>query len=288
MELPLIIINVQRGGPSTGLPTKTEQSDFNIALFGRHGECPIPVIAARSPGDCFYTAIEAARIAIKFMTPVILLSDGYLANGSEPWKVPQFEDLEKILVTHPTHKNNGEPFLPYARDEHLARPWALPGTPGLEHRVGGLEKDFLTGDVSYDPLNHERMVEVRAQKVSKITEVIPPTEILGDESGGLLVIGWGGTYGSITTAVLDCRKEGLQVSAVHLRYLNPLPSDLGEIAGRFDRTLMPEWNCGQLRRHLQGVYVREFEGLNKVQGKPFLVSEIMEKIHNMIGERVSV
>ncbi len=288
MELPLVIINVQRGGPSTGLPTKTEQSDLLMALYGRHGECPMPVIAAQSPGDCFYTAIEASRIALRFMTPVLLLSDGYLANGSEPWKVPKFEDLERIEVVHATEKNAGDEFFPYKRDENLARPWALPGTPGLEHRLGGLEKEDGSGNVCYTPANHQRMTDLRAQKVANIQKLIPPTQILGPESGDLLVVGWGGTYGSITTAVLQCQKEGLSVSAIHLRYLNPLPPDLDEILGRFDRIVVPELNTGQLRFYLQGTYLRELEGLNKVEGKPFLVSEICKKIRSMIGEKVPV
>ncbi|MCZ6652521.1 MAG: 2-oxoacid:acceptor oxidoreductase subunit alpha [Planctomycetota bacterium] len=286
MELPLVIINVQRGGPSTGLPTKTEQSDLLMALYGRHGECPMPVIAAQSPGDCFYTAIEASRIALRFMTPVLLLSDGYLANGSEPWKVPKFEELQRIEVVHATEKNAGDEFFPYQRDENLVRPWALPGTPGLEHRLGGLEKEDGSGNVCYTPANHQRMTDLRAQKVANIQKLIPPTEILGSESGDLLVVGWGGTYGSITTAVRRCREEGLPVSAVHLRYLNPLPPDLGEILGRFDRIVVPELNTGQLRFYLQGTYLRDLEGLNKVQGKPFLVSEICKKIRSMIGEKV--
>lgn len=288
LELPLVIIDVQRGGPSTGLPTKTEQSDLLIALFGRHGECPLPVVAAQSPGDCFYAAIDAARIAISFMTPVILLTDGYLANGSEPWKIPTFESLAKIRVVHPREKNDGDRFLPYLRDANLVRPWALPGTPGLEHRVGGLEKQDGTGNVSYDPANHQHMTDVRAQKVANVAQVIPPTRIMGEPEGELLIIGWGGTYGSITTAVQSCHRQGLSVSAVHLRYLNPLPPDLSEIMERFDRILVPELNMGQLRLRLQAAYCRELEGLNKVQGKPFLVSEIISKIHQLVGERVTV
>ncbi len=288
MELPVIIIDVQRGGPSTGLPTKTEQSDLFIALHGRHGECPVPIIAAKSPGDCFYTAIEASKIAMRYMTPVILMSDGYLANGSEPWKIPRFDDLERIPVVHLTEKNNGDDFLPYKRDENLSRPWALPGTPGLEHRLGGLEKEDRTGKVCYDPANHQHMTNIRAQKVRNVGKMIPPTQITGDDKGELLVIGWGGTYGSITTAVQSCQRQSLSVSAVHLRYLNPLPGDLGEIMSRFERILVPELNMGQLRTHLQAEYLREMEGLNKVQGKPFLVSEISNKISKMIGQRVSV
>lgn len=288
LELPLVIVNVQRGGPSTGLPTKTEQSDLFIALFGRHGDCPLPVIAAQSPGDCFYAAIEASRIALRYMTPVILLSDGYLASGSEPWKVPKFEDFKEIIVEHPTEKNGDTDFLPYKRDEHLARPWALPGTPGLEHRVGGLEKEDGGGNVCYEPHNHQRMTNLRAQKVANVCEMIPPTQVHGPDKGDLLVIGWGGTYGSITTAVQACQQDDLSVSAVHLRYLNPLPGDLGEIIGRFDQILIPELNTGQLRPYLQATYLRRLEGLNKVQGKPFLVGEITDKIRQLIGERVSV
>lgn len=288
MELPLVIVDVQRGGPSTGLPTKTEQSDLFIALYGRHGDCPLPVIAARSPGDCFYAAIEASRIALRYMTPVILLTDGYLANGSEPWKVPKFEDFKEIDVVHPTGRNGDTDFLPYKRDEHLARPWALPGTPGLEHRLGGLEKEDVGGNVCYDPDNHQRMTNLRAQKVANVREMIPPTQVQGPDKGDLLVIGWGGTYGSITTAVQACQQDDLSVSAVHLRHMNPLPGDLGEIIGRFDQILIPELNTGQLRPYLQATYLRRLEGLNKVQGKPFLVGEISNKIRQLIGERVSV
>ncbi len=288
MELPLVIIDVQRGGPSTGLPTKTEQSDLNIALYGRHGESPQPVIAARSPGDCFYAALEAARIALQYMTPVILLTDGYLANGSEPWKIPRFADLTPFPVIHPTAPNDGDRFLPYERDQRLSRPWAIPGTPGLEHRLGGLEKQHRTGNVSYDPDNHHFMTETRARKVANISRELPPTPILGDASGELLVIGWGGTYGSITTAVQMCQRQGLPVSAIHLRYLNPLPDDLEEIVGRFERVLVPELNMGQLRTYLQSKLCRELEGLNKVAGKPFLVTEITGRISEMIKEKVTV
>jgi len=288
MELPMVIINVQRGGPSTGLPTKTEQSDLFIALYGRHGECPLPIVSARSPGDCFYMAIEAARIAIRYMTPVILMTDGYLANGSEPWRVPVFENLSKIPVTHATQKNHGDSYWPYQRDDMLARPWALPGTPGLEHRLGGLEKEDGSGEVCYTPENHQHMTEVRAQKTANVQAMIPATDILGRDKGELLVIGWGGTYGAITTAVRQCHERGLSVSAIHLRYLNPLPADLMDIMGRFDRVLVPELNTGQLRTYLQGRYVRPLEGLNKVEGKPFLVSEIVCKISELVSERVKV
>ncbi|MCG3137735.1 MAG: 2-oxoglutarate oxidoreductase subunit KorA [Phycisphaerae bacterium] len=288
MELPLIIVDVQRGGPSTGLPTKTEQADLLMALFGRHGESPMPVIAARSPSDCYYAAIEASRIAVKYMTPVMLLTDGYLANGSEPWRVPHYADLPGIEIQHPLEKNSVDGYMPYKRDKNLSRPWALPGTPGLEHRVGGLEKADVHGNVSYDPDNHQHMINTRAQKVANVAQDIPPTEILGDAEGDLLIIGWGGTYGSITTAVEQCRSKGFKVSAVHLRYLNPLPPDLGEILRRFDRVLVPELNRGQLRLLLRAMYLVDAEGLNKVKGKPFLVSEIVEKIESMVRQEVSV
>ena len=246
------------------------------------------MIAAKSPGDCFDTAIEAAQIAMRFMTPVILLSDGYLANGSEPWKIPIFENLPKIPVLHPTNENRDDGFQPYRRNEELARPWALPGTPGLEHRLGGLEKEDVTGNVCYDPANHQRMTNLRAQKVANVSHLIPPTQFRGAESGDLLVIGWGGTFGSISTAIDRCRRDGLSVSSIHLRYLNPLPPDLGDILHRFDRILIPELNSGQLRAYLNATYLCATEGLNKVQGKPFLVSEICAKIREMIGEKVPV
>lgn len=288
MELPMVVINVQRGGPSTGLPTKTEQSDLNIALYGRHGECPMPVIAAKSPGDCFDTAIEAVRIAVKYMTPVILLSDGYLTNGSEPWKIPKFDTLEEIKVAHPKADNGQVGFLPYKRDDNLARPWALPGTPGLEHRLGGLEKEDITGDVCYDPDNHQHMTDIRAQKVAGIAQDIPPTEISGDSQGELLVVGWGGTYGAITQAVQACQANGMPVSSIHLRHLNPLPDDLGSILDSFDKILIPEINTGQLRMLLRAKYLLDIQGLNKVKGKPFLTKEIVDKISSMILEEVKV
>jgi 2-oxoglutarate ferredoxin oxidoreductase subunit alpha len=288
VELPLVIVDIQRGGPSTGLPTKTEQADLGLAVFGRHGECPLPVIAARSPSDCFYAAIEASRIAIQFMTPVILLSDGYLANGAEPWKVPQFESLPRIVVRHPDKANTPQGFRPYLRDEHFSRPWALPGTPGLEHRLGGLEKEDVTGNVSYDPENHQHMVHMRARKVAAVAEVIAPTEVTGDPEGELVVVGWGGTYGSILSAVQICRARGLSVSFVHLRHLSPLPADLGETLRGFQRVLVPELNMGQLRRLLRAEFLLDAEGLNKIKGKPFLVSEVVDKIVQMVGKEVAV
>jgi len=281
LELPVVIMDIQRGGPSTGLPTKTEQADLLQVMYGRNGECPLPIVAARSPADCFWTAIEAVRIALTHMTPVVFLSDGYLANGAEPWLIPNPDRISPIKVQFRT---DAEGFFPYLRDPHtLARPWAIPGTPGLEHRVGGLEKDYLTGNVSYDPLNHERMVKTRAAKVQAVTRDIPPTEILGEPRGDLLVVGWGGTYGAITQAVRFMQGNGYRVSSVHLRHLNPLPPDLGDILARFDKVLVPELNNGQLIRLLRADYLVDAIGLNKIQGKPFKVSEIVAKISELVG-----
>jgi 2-oxoglutarate ferredoxin oxidoreductase subunit alpha len=282
VELPLIITDIQRCGPSTGMPTKPEQADLLQALYGRHGEAPLPVIAASSPGDCFYAAFEAVRIAVKYMTPVILLTDGYLANASEPWLLPQAADLPDFKVEFRTDPQG---FFPYLRDEDtLARPWVRPGTPGLEHRIGGLEKDYLTGNISYAPNNHEQMVRVRYRKMAKITQEIPPTKIDGPERGKLLVIGWGSTYGSIIAAVKEFQGQGKAVSHVHLRYLNPLPPDLGEIVSRFDKVLVPEMNMGQLLRVLRAEYLVDAVGLNKIQGRPFKVSEITARIARMLEE----
>jgi 2-oxoglutarate ferredoxin oxidoreductase subunit alpha len=284
LELPLLVINVQRGGPSTGLPTKTEQSDLLQAMFGRNGECPMPIIACRSPSDCFYAVQEAWRIAVRFMTPVLVLSDGYIANGAEPWLIPDVNQLPKIPVEHPGPVENGDAFKPYVRDSQLARPWALPGTPGLTHRIGGLEKEDGTGNVSYDPNNHQRMTNIRAQKVENVASVIPPQEVLGDESGELLVLSWGGTYGACTTAVLRCQEQGLSVSHAHLRYLNPFPSNLGDILRRFRRVLIPELNMGQLRLLIQAEFLLSCEPLNKVKGKPFTVQEIVDKIEALVQQ----
>ena len=281
LELPMLIINIQRGGPSTGLPTKTEQSDLLQAMFGRNGESPLPVIAARSPGDCFEVAQEAWRIATRFMTPVVLLSDGYIANGSEPWLIPEVQDLPEIDVEHPGPSTDGEPYLPYQRNERLARPWALPGTEGLMHRVGGLEKEDITGNVSYDPQNHQHMTNVRAERVARIADDVPLQEVDGPSSGKLLVLSWGGTYGACTTAVRQCQNDGLSVAHAHLRYLNPFPKNLGEILQQYDRVLVPELNMGQLRLLVQARFVREIEPLNKVQGKPFTVSEVVFKIRQL-------
>lgn len=285
LELPMIIINIQRGGPSTGLPTKTEQSDLWQAMFGRNGECPMPVIAARSPADCFDVAQEAWRIATRFMTPVLLLSDGYIANGSEPWRIPKYADLEPIPVEHPPARQEDEdPFLPYKRNERLARPWAIPGTPGLTHRIGGLEKQDVTGNVSYDPANHQHMTNIRAQKVDQIADDVPAQEVFGDPTGDVLVISWGGTFGACTTAVRNLRNQGKKVSHAHLRYLNPLPRNLGELIGGFEQVLVPELNMGQLLMLLRSKYLVDAKGLNKVQGKPFTVREIMERIDQMLDQ----
>lgn len=275
LELPLVIVNVQRGGPSTGLPTKTEQSDLLQAMYGRNGEAPIPVIAASTSGDCFHAAIEAARIAIRHRTPVMLLTDGYLANGSEPWKIPDMADFAAI---DPNFATDPEGFQPYSRDDNLARPWAVPGTPGLEHRVGGLEKQHLTGNVSGDPENHEFMCNLRAERVERIADHIPPLEIHGEESGKVLVLGWGGTFGALRAGTTRLQENGHSVSHVHLRHINPFPKDLGEIMGRFDRVLIPELNRGQLLGIIRARYLIDAVGLNKLQGKPFKEAEIVEAV----------
>lgn len=277
LELPMIIIDVQRGGPSTGLPTKTEQSDLMMAMFGRNGESPLPVVAARSPGDCFNVAVEAWHVATRFMTPVIIMSDGYIANGAEPWKIPKTSDLPTINVTHPSEPNNGNEFLPYKRDENLARPWALPGTPELMHRVGGLEKEDGTGNVCYDPDNHQHMVHTRSKKVDLVADFIGEAKIEGSQLG-TLILSWGGTYGACHTAVESCIAEGLDVGHVHLRWINPFPSNLGDIIEQFDRVIIPELNSGQLSKLIREKYLVDAKGLNKIQGKPFQVNEIVEGI----------
>lgn len=285
-ELPLVVIDVQRGGPSTGLPTKTEQSDLLQAMYGRNGEAPVAVIAASSPGDCFYTAYEAAQIAIKYMVPVILLSDGYIANGSEPWLIPNPDNLSQfeIPAAQLNREINGEMrFLPYIRDEKtLSRPWATPGMKGLEHRIGGIEKGHETGNVNYDPQNHEFMVKLRAEKVARIAQDIPATEINGESEGELLVIGWGGTKGAIESAIEKAREKGLRVSGIHLRHINPLPNDLAKIFANFKNLLVPELNNGQLVRILRDQFLLPFEALNKIQGQPFKASEIEAKILEML------
>ncbi|HXG66262.1 MAG TPA: 2-oxoacid:acceptor oxidoreductase subunit alpha [Blastocatellia bacterium] len=278
-ELPLVVIDVQRGGPSTGLPTKTEQADLLQAMFGRNGECPVAVVAPATPADCFNMAIEAFRIATKHMVPVIYLSDGYLANGAEPWLLPSMDELPKFEVKFHTDPDG---FYPYKRDpETLARLWAIPGTPGLEHRIGGIEKQDVTGNVSYDPENHMHMVWTRQEKVARIADDIPEQEIFGDEEGHLLVIGWGSTHGSITSAVEEMRRRGKSVSSIHLRYLNPFPRNLGEILGRFDRVLVPELNMGQLAMLLRARYLVPALSFPKVKGKPFKISELTAKMEEV-------
>jgi len=279
-ELPIIIIDVQRGGPSTGLPTKTEQSDLLQALFGRNGEAPVAVIAPATPAECFAMALEASRIAIKYMVPVMFLSDGYIANGSEPWKIPDPDSIPEIEVKFRTEV---EGFQPYIRDENLSRPWALPGTPGLEHRIGGLEKAHITGNVNYEPENHEFMVRLRAQKVKNIENDIPELEVRGDKDAELLVIGWGGTHGAITEAVDRARNRGLKVARAHFRYLNPLPKNTGEILKRYKKILCPELNMGQLSKVLRSGFLVDIESFNKIQGLPFKSSEIENKINSILG-----
>jgi 2-oxoglutarate ferredoxin oxidoreductase subunit alpha len=283
-ELPLVVIDVQRGGPSTGLPTKTEQADLLQALYGRNGESPLAVLAPCSPADCFDMALEAVRLAIRFMTPVLLLSDGYLANGAEPWLIPSLDSLPRWQVEHPTEPNQDGRFMPYLRDQRLVRQWALPGTPGLEHRIGGLEKEDVTGNVSYDPLNHEHMVRTRAQKVENIADEIPLLQVNGPAEGDLLVLGWGSTYGAIVTAAEKARKLGWSVASAHLRYLHPMPKNTGDVLRRYKRVLVPELNCGQLLLLVRGKFLVDAVGLNKIQGKPFLVSEILEAMRRLLGK----
>ena len=281
-ELPLVVINVQRGGPSTGLPTKTEQSDLFQAVMGRNGESPIPVIAPATPGDCFNVAYEACRIAIKYMTPVIVLSDGYLGNGSEPWLIPNINRLPEIKVNFV--KLSKDTFMPYLRDEtNLARNWAIPGTTGLEHRIGGLEKEDITGDISYDPENHQKMVQLRAQKVENVANEMEPTTGFGSEKGDLLVLSWGSSEGACRTAVERVINYGKSVSHIHLRWVNPLPRDLGEILIRFKQILIPEINMGQLSKIIRAEYLVDAKGLNLVKGKPFRAGEIEKVITELIG-----
>jgi 2-oxoglutarate ferredoxin oxidoreductase subunit alpha len=293
-ELPLVVVDVQRGGPSTGLPTKTEQADLLQAMFGRNGEAPVPIVAPRSPGDCFEAALEAVRIAVTYRTPVMLLSDGYLANGSEPWRIPELDELPEIDPAFATQANHGEDddpaqpaeFWPYLRDEQtLARPWAIPGTPGLEHRIGGLEKGDGHGNISYDPANHDFMVRTRAAKVERIAESLPPLEV--DDPDGkakVLVLGWGSTYGPIGAGVRRVRKAGYQVAQVHLRHLNPFPRDLGEILKRYDKVLVPEMNLGQLAMLIRARYLVDAVGYNHVRGLPLKAAELAEAIGNLVAE----
>ena len=282
VELPLVIINVQRGGPSTGLPTKTEQSDLLQCMYGRNGDSPVAIVAASTPSNCFDYMLEAVRIAVTHMTPVFFLSDGYIANGSEPWQLPKISEIKKIKIQHPSSGNT--PFLPFVRDaKTLARPWAVPGTPGLEHRIGGIEKADKTGGVSYDPDNHHLMTELRAEKIKRIANDIPPVEIFGQKKGKVLVLGWGGTFGAIHAAVAEVQEEGKSVSACHLNYINPFPSNLGEILKNFETVLIPELNMGNLifmiRAQFEGVHA---VGYNRVTGQPFKIKEIKDKIKELL------
>jgi 2-oxoglutarate ferredoxin oxidoreductase subunit alpha len=279
-ELPVVIIDVQRGGPSTGLPTKTEQADLLQAMCGRNSECPVGIVAPATPADCFHMAIEAVRLATKYMAPVIYLSDGYLGNGSEPWAIPSIDSLPRIEVNFRTDPNG---FYPYLRDEKtLARPWALPGTPGLEHRIGGLEKQHITGNVSYDPENHDFMVRLRAEKIARMAEDIPPVEVFGETKGKVLVLGWGSTYGAITTAVERLRERGASVSSAHLRYLNPFPRNLGKVLSNFETVIIPELNLGQLALLIRARYLVDAISLSKVKGQPFKVAEILNKVEEYL------
>lgn len=284
LEIPLLIINIQRGGPSTGLPTKTEQSDLMQAYYGRNGEAPIPVLAASTPSDCFFMAFEAVKIALQHMTPVILLSDGYIANGAEPWKFPAAADLPAIEVKFKTSLAEGEEkFLPYKRDEKLARPWAVPGTPGLEHRIGGIEKQHETGNVSYDPENHEFMVKMRQAKVDKIADYIPLQTIdSGASSGKVLVLGWGSTYGTIKSAALQLQSQGKAVSHAHIKYMRPFPKNLGEILAGFETILIPEINNGQLIKIIRDQYLVDAKGYNKIMGIPITKQELITAIESYL------
>jgi len=282
VELPIVICDIQRGGPSTGLPTKTEQADLLQAMYGRNSEAPIPILAASTPGDCFWIALEASRIALKYMVPVIILSDGYLANGAEPWRIPSRSEIPEIPVHFVT---DPEGFLPYKRDpQTLSRPWAIPGTPGLEHRVGGLEKQDVTGNVNYEPLNHEKMVRIRAAKVEAIGQDVPDVVPAGDPDGDLLIIGWGSTYGAITAALKAQRAAGRRIGHVHLRYLNPLPRNLGQVMERYSKVLVPEMNMGQLSMILRAKYLVDAEGYNKIQGQPFKQAELEAKIEEVFSD----
>ncbi|MGI8584595.1 MAG: 2-oxoacid:acceptor oxidoreductase subunit alpha [Chitinophagaceae bacterium] len=284
LEIPLLVCNIQRGGPSTGLPTKTEQSDLLQAYYGRNGECPMPIVSASTPSDCFSAVYEAVRIAVQHMTPVIFLSDGYIANGAEPWRFPKGEELPPIEVNFKTELgHHEESFQPYLRDEKLVRPWAIPGSPGLEHRVGGLEKQNITGNVSYDPDNHQMMVKIRQEKVDKIAEYIPEQKLdNGPEKGKVLVLGWGSTYGAIKSAVIDLLAEGHQVSHTHLRYVRPFPKNLGDILKNFEHILIPELNNGQLIKIIRDQYLVDAKGYHKIMGIPFTKHEIVDVIKKLL------
>ena len=279
-ELPLVVVNVQRAGPSTGMPTKTEQADLLQAMFGRNGESPCAILAPGTPGECFDYSVEAVRLATKYMCPVIILSDGYLANGAEPWAIPSAKSLKKFSISHMVDTKN---FQPYQRDEKtLARPWVMPGTKGLEHRIGGLEKQDLTGNVSYNPENHEKMTKIRADKIERITQEIAPIKVFGPESGDVLVLGWGSTMGAITSAVEQLQKEGKKVASYHVRYLNPLPKDLGKVMSKYKHVLIPELNCGQLSFLIRAKYLVDTKGLNKVQGQPLKIKEVKVAVEKLL------
>ena len=279
-ELPLIVIDVQRGGPSTGLPTKTEQADLLQAMFGRNSESPVGIVAPATPADCFRMAIEAVRLATKYMAPVFFLSDGYLANGSEPWEIPSLDSLPEMKINFRT---DADGFFPYLRDEKtLARPWAIPGTPGLEHRIGGIEKQNITGNVNYEPDNHDFMVRLRAEKIQRMQQDIPLIEVFGAPEGKVLVLGWGSTYGAITTAVEHMREKGRAVSSAHLRYLNPFPSNLEEILKSFETVIVPELNLGQLCMLIRAKFLIDAQSFSQVRGKPFKVSALVNKIEEYL------
>jgi 2-oxoglutarate ferredoxin oxidoreductase subunit alpha len=285
LEIPLLICDIQRGGPSTGLPTKTEQSDLLQAYYGRNGECPMPIVSASTPSDCFSAVYEAVRIAVQHMTPVIFLSDGYIANGAEPWRFPKSDDLPPITVKFKTELGHGEDkFQPYLRDEKLVRPWAIPGVPGLEHRIGGLEKQNNTGNVSYDPENHQLMVKIRQEKVDKIADHIPEQTLdSGPETGKILVLGWGSTYGAIKSAVAELQQQGYAVSHAHLRYVRPFPKNLGAMLNNFDQVLIPEINNGQLIKIIRDQYFVDAKGYNKIMGIPITKTELIMKLQEMLG-----
>ena len=279
-ELPIIIVNVQRGGPSTGLPTKTEQSDLLQAMYGRSGEAPVVIISASTPTDCYDVSLEAARIATKYMVPVLYMTDGYIANGSEPWRIPNPDDIPDMKVKFRTDPEN---FQPYSRNENLTRPWAIPGTPGLEHRIGGLEKENITGDVNYEPENHEYMVRLRAEKVKNVENDIPDLKVEGDPDADILMIGWGGTYGAITDAVNNVNEKGKKVAQAHFRYLNPFPKNTEEVLKKYKYIICPELNMGQLSFLIKSRYLIEIDSFTKIQGQPFKSSELEEKIKKVLG-----
>jgi 2-oxoglutarate ferredoxin oxidoreductase subunit alpha len=285
LEIPLLVINIQRGGPSTGLPTKTEQSDLMQAYYGRNGECPMPIISASTPADCFSAIFEAVRISVQHMTPVMFLSDGYIANGSEPWRFPQTKDLPAIDVKFTTELPEGETkFKPYQRDARGVRPWAIPGTPGFEHRIGGLEKQHITGNVNYEPENHQLMVQLRQPKVDKIADSIPEQQLdSGPSTGKILVVGWGSTYGAIKSAVAELQTKGESVSHLHLRHIRPFPRNLGTLLRQFDQVLVPEINNGQLIRILRDEFLVDAKGYNKIMGIPITKTELVMKLEEMLS-----